>query len=677
MRQTPYLIDPLEDLLTPDNPWFVLGYRGCGPPGATCGVVPPSLPLAGYPNYNFTTPPYNVPSLASTVSVNPNNPSPVPNHSNVMRHWAGMSEDNPVQVYISCPLTMAAAAAAPASNIFSGTPPALGITYTWQTWINDVRTTFLKYANVTTAEVWITMQDVYADTSIPGYSSAAAYAVYDPLPAPFAPPLPAPLVASGQLIWDYSATPVEPNGTGPTGNGFNEVIFLRNRTVGNGGFCSMDLNAQTGAIIECDVVFDVQSFLAPTAGLPSETTALNHEIGHFFGLDHTNLHPGGLFVGAPLVSNPGLLSSWLGYASGTSFDPAQYPGMMGAIARFPGKNMVNTIPTLHIDDATGLSRIYPVQAPHSGVAVIKDPLINTTATIRGRLYNPPPGKIGRFGDNMFLVERAFGTIGGAANPPDPSLPGVGTISGTARLAPADVVGSKDTAANALSSGSFEIIGIPAPVPGGAPPYGRQYDVIAEDLGFSGSLGGFGYGEWYFEGWLNPVQNMIIPIPNQTRFLSNDGFIGGTLPGLVSTWTPVPVVGSFSVVPGTIIDVGSLSHVGGANQPFTDLASRPLVYIVERTRPSPGGVVTLLSSSNYPLNLGGVSLTVNGANFSLTQAGIAAPVIAGPTVTLTIPANFAGFLPPAGYPARLVLTASETGPPPAGILFVPGVNHVQY
>ncbi len=686
--------------VTPDNPWFVLAFGSCGPPGATCGFAPPNLAItlpgaAGTAaSYNFTTPPYMLNGDPATKPANPNNPSPVPYHSNVMRHWSGMRPGNPVQVVISCPFNNPATPApngtSAADNIFPG--GSVPTVYTWQTWISHIQTTFNKFANVATADVWVTTAVVYADTPVlgtttPGYSSATAYAVYDPPGlAGVLPPAPAPLAAAstGQLIWDYSATAIaptptwsntgtEPIGTGPTGNGFNEVIFLQNRVVNNGGFCSMDLNAQTGAIIECDVIFDTNSFIyGLAAGLPNQTTAFVHEIGHFFGLDHTNLHPGGGGVPPSVYAGP----SWMSYTGA----PAEYPGMMSAVTRFFGTDMVNGIPLLHRDDATGLSRIYPVQSPASG----KDPLINTTATIRGRLHIPAPSGRARFGDNVFPIARAVGTsLPVPATPPDMAfqMSPVGTISGTARLSSTDVVGALDTSTGTTSSGAFEIVGITALNFGGlgSTLYGIQYDIVAEDLGFCGLSSG-SYGEWYSEGFLNPSVNAIFSQPNQTRFLSNDGTSSPTgLPGLNGLWLPtgIPVVGSFSVLPGTIIDVVKVTHGGGINAVAPDATSRPLTYIVERSRPAPGAPLTLMSSSNYPVNIAGMSLTVNGTNFNLAQPSITL-LGPGPVLTLTIPATLvSALLPIGGPPARLIFTAIETGPPPTGISFVAGVNHVQY
>ena len=153
------------------------------------------------------------------------------------------------------------------------------------------------------------------------------------------------------MIWDYSGSLLgSPNGTGPTGNGFNEIIFLQNRAlVGAPAMASMDLDPVTGAILECDVIFDVNTFVyfpgVPGGVLPNQTTAYVHEIGHFFGLDHTNLHPGNPQIGNVFPSAVSPTSSWMGYTSGPALVPTEYPGMMGGITYFPGSNMVARRPS--------------------------------------------------------------------------------------------------------------------------------------------------------------------------------------------------------------------------------------------------------------------------------------------------------------------------------------------
>ena len=209
----------------------------------------------------------------------------------------------------------------------------------------------------------------------------------------------------------------------------------------------------------------------------------------------------------------------------------------------------------------------------------------------------------------------------------------------------------------------------------------QFDIIAEDLGYSGPPGGAGFGEWYFESYLNPGFNNIPFSGNQTRFISNDTAFTGPLPssGTVAPWVlpTSPAVGSFSVFPGSIIELGQLTHPSiGVPNLAPDSSSRPLLAILPRYRPT-SGTITLVSVSNYPVNLSSVSLTVNGVPFNLGQPGLPAPSIAAPVVSLSIPVTFPGFLPPPGTPARLRLTALEAGPAPAGIVFRTGINEVQY
>ncbi len=644
--------------MDPDNPWFVLAFPRCGPPGMNCGgVVPP--PMGGY---MYTTPPYLLSGPAATKPPNPDNPSANPYHSNIMRHWANTRQVNPVHVIIVCNATSSSAGA---SDIFNGGLPG-GLAYYWANFVADIQNTFAAFTGCPTADVWVNTTPVYTDTVLSGYSAAAAYAVYDP-PPPVAAPAPLSLMGAGQLIWDYNLTllpVVEPNRNGPTGNGFNEILFLQNRPLLNGGFCSMDLDPATGAIIECDVAFDVGSFLNPLMNLalrPNETTAFRHEIGHFFGLDHTNLQPNASNFGAGT-------SSWMGFAN--PLNPVELSGMLGVIRGFPGINMV--LQPLHNDDAAGLSRIYPVQVPVPNLIPTqsKDPLINTTATIRGTVFVNSMSP--RFGDNVFVLQRGFGATPLPA-PPDTSYPRVGTISGTARLRPSDVVGAINTATGGRTSGGFEIIGIPATAPASQAPYGTVYDVVAENLGFSlGNAPMPSYGEWYQDSFLNPSINAIGLSQNQTRFVASDvNFMAG-LPGQVPSWASTQVVSSLDVVRGTVIDLGSIVHAGGPNNIVFDTRSRPLLYISPRTRPPAGGFVTLVSASNYPLNISSVSLTVNGIPFNLAAATI---TTTAPVITATIQANL---LLTVGVPARLVFTARETVQPGAtGVSFATGRNEVQY
>lgn len=652
----------------PDNPWFVLAYPRCGPPGANCGVTPPSspamaapaLPLLTLPSYTYSTSPYEAEAAALP---NPDNPSPVPHHSNITRHWANMTPDNPVQVIIACNTTAGLAAM---TNIFPGpfaTPGGpLTLIYTWQYWVSHIQATFGKFTNCPTAAVWVNTSAYYTDTVVPsgGYSASAAYTAYD-LPAPAVLPFPAPLApgaVGGHLLWDYSSSPIEPNGTGPTGNGYNEILFLRNRPLMNGGFCSMDIDPATGAILECDVIFDVRSFNGtPLNTPPSFTNAFRHEIGHFFGLDHTNLQPGSsTYAGFP---------SWMNFASPLA--PGECPGMLAAITPF-GIDMVNE--PLHKDDATGLSRIYPVQVPDVGAN--KAPLINSTATIRGAVLDPQGNP--RFGDNVFVLPRGWSDP--MTTPPGAVVPQVGTVSGTARLLASDVVGFKNNRTGQRCSGSFEILGVPAGAigAGGSGTYGTMYDVIAENHAFS--LGGAArpsYGEWVYEPFLNATENAITLNDHQVRLYASGGQVGGGLPGFLSSWTSTPVVSSFSVVEGTVLDVGHIGHAGGPAASAVDTTSRPLLHISPRTRPPANGFVMLTCVSNYPLAVSSMSLTVNGIPFNLAAAPVATFTTA-PVVSVTIPASL---LLSTGAPARLVFTAREKVQPGSGLAFAVGRNEVQY
>ena len=452
----PALVSP-----DPDNPWFVLAYPRCGPPGANCGGVVPSPAGTVIPAppgmYVYATPPYLLSGPATSKPPNPDNPSANPYHSNIVRHWANMTPDNPVQVIIACRVASGAAGGTDifAANPLPPAPAGVAVTYTRQQFSNHIQATIAAFTGCNTAAVWVNTTAAFTDTSPFGYSVSAAYTAYDPAPGPLATPAPLSVGGAGQLIWDYSVPPTplppilpsEPNNNGPTGNGFNEILFLQNRPLGNGGFCSMDLDPATGAIIECDVAFDVSSYAAgaPSPGLPNETTAFRHEIGHFFGLDHTNLQPGTSNYGPPT-------SSWMGFTNPLS--PVEVSGMLGVIRRFPLINMIGQL--LHPDDAAGLSRLYPVQvpAPNPNPLLRKDPLINTTATIRGAVLKSGAPL---FGSNVFVLARPWGTSG-QSSPPELDYPRVGTISGTARLTPSDVVGAVNTASGRGTGGASKSSG---------------------------------------------------------------------------------------------------------------------------------------------------------------------------------------------------------------------------
>ena len=157
--------------------------------------MPPSvvtIPPYAAGTYIFSTAPYVVPPPAPVPVVNPNYPSPVPAHDNVIRHWANMTQDNPVPVVIACPYPDLTAP--PPNNstldVFGGANGAGA--YSWETWMADIEATFAKFRGVPTAAVWATTTRVYTNTASPPvnslgvpYNSATLYGIYDPPPPEF------------------------------------------------------------------------------------------------------------------------------------------------------------------------------------------------------------------------------------------------------------------------------------------------------------------------------------------------------------------------------------------------------------------------------------------------------------------------------------------------------------
>jgi hypothetical protein len=469
------------------------------------------------------------------------------------------------------------------------------------------------------------------------------------------------------------------------------VTFLTNNHVrGAGGLCSMLVDPTTGVITEADVLFDRASFwpggipnagLAPASGQPwnpRETTAYAHEIGHFFGLDHSNLHVGNLGIGGGTQCAPGVNPVPLGafppsisscYTPDTN--PAsnrhqpivlsEYPAMAGGVVTGGGSNHV--LAPLHTDDAIGISMLYPVTGL-AGCPPPKLPLINTSAVIRGHVLLP--GGQPLYGVNVTVCRHdpGVGTIVAG-------LPPTGTVSGMFRLTPSEVIGKADLATGAPSSGAFDCEGVPISLGGVGSgmqtplAFGTVHDIALEPTESAGITAGNNAGagastltfsEWVEDSVLNvPPSNVWGSLSYVSGWVSNDGN------GPVS---------SMEVAPGSIIDV-NLVHNGTITvEPVT----RPLVQMTPRDC-RPTGTMTVTVISNFQLHPATISLTVNGVPVPNLPAFHVPPNPAtypAGTNTWLVPVAALG-LPPSA-PARLRFTATERNPVTT---CVPGVNELVY
>ncbi len=601
--------------VAPDVPWFTLPAAGYGP------LV---LPVVGTPPTGFE--PYTNP--APTQNWNADNPpsSSYTSHSNVTRYWSAP----PTYTIVLPPGVTGTDQVAKSFPSTRTVLSSVGVVpvYTWNDWINDVNSTFRTYDETITAQISTT----YSGTSTADWRFAAASMA----------------VGLGTFIWPTSSATA-----GPTGNDTNEIILTDQPTLLGGGLTSMIVDPTTGVILEADVFFSVDllfTLVTSNAGVttvttPREWTALRHEIGHFYGLDHSNLHPG-LAGATPLPSNPGLgtvtaasVADFTGPA--TSSIPTGeliVPGMVGVITHAGlNFNMVNS--PLHLDDATCLSRIYPVCMPSDPAqGGQKLPLINTSARIIGRMRNgntvfsPPGGAAvaGKFGVNVYVHEE--GTTGNAQ-----VYPKQGVLSGMARLSDTDgaffsrynrpssypVDGLLSAVApwpaTQLFSGN-SVVGastvLPALVPlapqpvltatgdfslDGLPPGSMEeavaYEVVFEDSASLGVLAA-NQADWFNEPGFytgNPL-DPYAPVAAVLRSIASEDLGFSRLQSQMRT------------VPGTVIaldpvdhDETSLSGVGvpGAFPPFPDLApfvaitgapcnltrdfyARPLISIEPRT-----------------------------------------------------------------------------------------------
>ena len=397
----------------------------------------------------------------------------------------------------------------------------------------------------------------------------------------------------GNFIWDASCG-------GPTGDGVNEFIFLRapSLIVPGGGAAAAALTStlmdvSTGQITECDVIFQTGSVAASWGLLgPQNSTAFAHEIGHFFGLDHTNLHPGGTVAMQPTGNTLIAFTNISAVPAMTGQYLVDDPlGRVGAPTNAsPWKS----------DDIAGLASLYPVRALTQFPP--KRHLINDCASITGTIVDTA-GVQGLYALNVFLIPMT--SFGNPILPPAGS-PVVGTMSGIARLGPSDVTGLQDSTLMRPTSGRFRIDGIPmSPNASGI----TRYAIVVEPMPFVG-IGQGSFAEWWMEGLINAAGLNAWPTYtiSASAVLNDYGF-----PLAVGTVR----VGATDLVPGTVINLATPIQFGAGA--VIDYVSRPLVQIplAARTANPQGTVVTVTVLHNF----GGTSL-----NVSAVINGVALPIV---------------------------------------------------
>ena len=541
----------------PHVPWFLLPRSSFAPM-----TLPPS-PAS----------PYTI-GATGTIPDNPPLMSGFPFHANITRHWPGGTASYVIVVPRTVPNRPGAPGipdlSQPVYLAFPGLP--INASYRWDDWVRDVQRVFAKYNAVQTADVNVSFAGVVYESERYSRTEGAVPAVLGP------------------VIWPNTSS-------GPTGNGVNEII-LTDQPITGLGLTSMLVDPTKGHIVECDVIFNVGISAANTGAnpgffqtipgtsnvtTPREWTGLPHEIGHFYGLDHTNLHPGVAFPSAiPPTS----------YAAGTGGSRARYPVtlvnplappfpmMVGSITYLgAGSNVAASNFQLPVDDQVGLSIIYPVDMPRPLSA--KVPLKNLTASVRGKCLENPTG-FGIFGRNVWVLQQ------GSLDVQDAGFPVTGVISGTARntddplllQTPSLYVDNTTTSPNPFyavpswvgapwgpgtpapaqqAGGDFSIDGIPAsadldlfnlssdPI---------EYDVILENSSLLGVAGGGGnQAEWFgMGGILMYTGNPLTPSPPLPT--------GNTHPTIPYALTSLENIDPSSGAPGAASPVESLSVVAG-------------------------------------------------------------------------------------------------------------------
>ncbi len=377
--------------------------------------------------------------------------------------------------------------------------------------------------------------------------------------------------------------------------------------MGAGGVASTLMDVSTGQILECDVIFQTGSIAGgwgnPTSLYPGPqySTAFGHEIGHFFGLDHTNLHHGS--GAAPTVSS---LSAFPNISA--------IPAMAGTYLMNDSAGRVVAAPSYgspwRSDDIAGLTSLYPVRALIPPPATLKRHAINDCASLTGTIMDPS-GTLGMYAMNVFLIPMP--ALGANLTP---STPVVGTISGTARPVPTDVTGLRDSALLTPSSGRFRIDGIPMSLTSAV----TRYAIVVEPMAFV-SIPQTSFGEWWSEPTINPIGfgglNLWPTTVTSSALLINN--YGLPLSGTGgSVW-----VGSLDMMPGTVINIARPIIAGSSVQ--TESVSRPLVEL-------PASVREMNPQASTPTNLGVEQVKVHH-NFGSAPLRVSAVLKNGTTTTV--------------------------------------------
>ncbi len=588
--------------------WYVCGLPAAGSYGPTCPS--PALPTNPYPY---------VPPASDSEIPNPNNPDPAGRYDIVTRHWAA----SPVPYWVNVPAGLATTPIFDPSYFFAS--PWCN-TYTYGVWQQDIINLMASVATIPGAEIAPT----YSGTTSVDWNLAIP-------PGGTALPM-----MGGNLVWHT-------NCGGPTGDGRNEVIFIR-----------------SGAAIESDIIYETGdlsnygTFWGSQRG-PKYSTGLAHEIGHFFGLDHSNLHPGGGLPAAPPTGFPTLVAF-----PNREAIPAMVPQFASDLLVLRDASSPSFWPWKD-DDKAGLSCLYPVKA----LTPNKRAAINYTATITGRVVDATGS--GVFGLNVYVLPAATNPPAGPALPA-PGGPPTGTVSSCARLGGFSVTGASDTVTGSQGTGEFRLDGIPVPpIPGAS----TRYQVVVERLVGPGANAATAFGEWWWDMVMNPVlNNFALPggvIQTATRGSLNSPLFPGLplVPGTVQ-------VDSIDLAMGSIVDLRIPIPGVPAAPPVLENVSRPRVEISPRIVTPTNGIVTITVTHNISANpvapLAAIALTMNGVDVPVALTG---PTTGGPVGTAPYVSTFTGTLPvpvPAGAVVRATALEALI---PGSIPVATGVNEVRY